>query len=583
MIMQLVFMVKNNDYYINTYNGQVINPSSSCDIKRFERKNNVTVFSHEIDNNIFYKYKIYVIDEFKIKLSVYKCIYTNDIELEEVYFSIADINHVGIEEYGDCDISFWHEFFATGLGYEKYSENNVEMFSLNDNSMRELRKVFTTQLYPNPFLFFEKYKTLKKYFHKNFDKNDFDISPIKVNKYVGKYLSCNLRRFQKQKEENYAWQREIVIDGEIFWDITVITGIVYDGVMDIKEQHRFFITDGFAYSPDGGDLSVFIYGNVHGDVYWKEMHKKYPNLMLDKYKGKYFYQFFFSREFCPAFEILVKSGFSDIADYLMYDFYNEKNALKETNLYGKNDKEMFGIKLSKLKNISVECYKNPRYGEEYRYYFDDFLKKIKKIDLNNSFLLDIKNIDYNLFCFFIEKENVSSKDVDYLKKIGVEKASLYKDYINMCKRVGKFSGGLYPNDLKHEHDVMVNYMNQLAEAKNNKFFEEIVLSGNYQSLLFEDNEYCVLAPRVANDLVNESYHLSHCVRTYIKSVASGYTRIYFLRLKKQKSKSLVTLEVRNNSLLQARGICNRCVNKEEKIFLEKWCNEKGLKWDIPTF
>jgi hypothetical protein len=214
--------------------------------------------------------------------------------------------------------------------------------------MEVIRSVFPFQMQINPFLFFKKYQSLRKIKNKRFDTAIFDIPSVKINKNVGKVFDG--------KYINYAIQREVELENEVFFDITVISGNVYDGIMDIEKKHRYFLTEDFAYSPDGGPIGVFTSKNIYGNVYDQKMKKKYPNLMLDTYVGKYYYQYFFAKEFIPCFEILAKAGYSELADMVLDDYYAGNEIWRNINLFGKNDKEIFGFKLNKLKNIDRELY-----------------------------------------------------------------------------------------------------------------------------------------------------------------------------------------------------------------------------------
>lgn len=565
--MQLEFVVYKDDKFVNTYNGEEIDFDNGFAIKRFEKKNFVKLFDEVIDDNTFFKYDVKINDNTVI-LSVYEGTFNGKNKWKEVYNVFATFGVKGIIENGDCDLDFWHELFATDLGYGTYNEENVEKFSLVDSPMEVVRNVFSFNMQTNVFLFFKKYASLRKIKQKKFDTKIFDIPQVKINRNVGKIFDG--------KFINYAVQREVELDGEVFFDITVISGLVENGIMDIEKKHRYFLTEDYAYSPDNGPIGVFVSDNIYGNVYDQNMKKKYPGLMLDKYDGKYYYQYFFAKEFIPCFEILAKAGLSDYADLMLENYYTQKINWDSVNIYGKNDKEIFGFKLSKLKNIDINiCYSKYNW---HTYEFPNFMRKVRFINERAPYLLDVKDIDESLFNFIERRLNVgvSMKDIEYIKSIGTGNATLYADYLSMCQDTGKYSGGLYPNNLRHEHDVMVTYVNQLKEAKNNKQFEEVVSMPDYLDNLYENDKYCILAPRTANDLVNESYQLSHCVRTYIKGVATGSTKIYFLREKEKKAKSLVTIEVRRGSICQARGKGNRKLTNEEEKFVSEWAQKKKL-------
>ena len=568
--MRLEFLIEKEGKIINTYDGSEIDLNNEFVVKRFERKNEIFFLKRIIENNLLYKYSVKA-DGHTVILCVYEGVFADSTRWKEVYSAKATFGEKGIIESSVGDLEYWHEFFATEYGYVPYNESNVEQFSLDDDSMENVRAVFPFNMQTNVFLFFEKYSKLRKIKARSFDKEIFNIPAVKINRNVGKVFD--------NQYINYAIQREVELANEVFFDITVISGNVKNGVMDIEKKHRYFITEDFAYAPDGGPLVVFVSKNIYGNVYDKNMNQKHPGLMLDKYHGKYYYQYLFAKEFIPCFEILAKAGFGELADMMLDDYYEGKKNWKNINIYGKNDKEIFGFRLNKLKNIDHQIY---RAGIRRNGDFNTFINRVIPITNQASYLLDVKDIDEELFSF-IERRlaaGVLTKDIEYIKSIGTCNAGCYADYLNMCKETGKFCDGIYPKNLQKAHDAMVAYVNQLRDAKKNKQFEIIVKEDDYLMNLYEDEEYCILAPRVANDLVNESYHLLHCVRTYIQDVATGRTKIYFLREKEKKSKSLVTLEVKSGSIVQARGKCNRLLTNEEKAFVRKWGKEKGL---IPVY
>lgn len=582
----LIFIVNTGETYVNTYNGAEIDIEKAWIFERLEKKTGMEVLRIPMEDNLFYKYGVSVVNEKTVKLTVYSGYYENEVFWKEIYSAEACIDKTGIVEKGDCDLSFWHEYFGTEYGNRRFDELYVEKFEIND-SMVELRKIFKMQLQPNPFLFFEKYSKLNSYPYKSYDISKFKNIPIpRTNRVVSKNFN--------EKYINYVWQHEIEVDGEVFYDLNIYSGNVKNGIIDIDEKHRIFLTSGWWGSPDGGEIGILVKNNTYGNIYNAKMKEKHPELLLDKYNGVYQYEYFLSREYIPCFEILAKAGLSDIAD-IMLDSYNEFLFKKrdnyyssmwghEINIWGKNDKEILGFKLSKLRNINKDAvYKNSRYHWKHvidERTFPQFCSDVKSIVKRNPKALEsIKNIDCDVFEFLSMSDDISDKTIDYVMKQNVGCWGYYRDYIRMCKQCGKYSGGIYPKDIKHEHDVMVTYMNQLKEAKNNIAFQNMVHMPEYLSLIYDgdsDDKYCILAPRIADDLVKESYNLSHCVRSYIGNVAMGSTRIYFLRNKEQKSKSVVTLEVQRGSIRQARGKANRPLTVEESKFVRKWAIEKGL-------
>ena len=73
---------------------------------------------------------------------------------------------------------------------------------------------------------------------------------------------------------------------------------------------------------------------------------------------------------------------------------------------------------------------------------------------------------------------------------------------------------------------------------------------------------------------NESKQQNNCVyKNYSEKYAFGDTDIYFLRSLDAPQKSLVTIEVSNNKVIQSRTKNNSRTSKEQDSFIKKWENE----------
>ncbi len=577
--MEFIFDTLNG--YINSYNGYEINPETK---DTFARRKNILFYPEIIRDDNCYMFDVELKDS-KLSLVVFKCDYEHGIQWNEVYRISID-KKFKIEEKGDLDLEFWHEFFGSSYALRSFNEYDVNLYSFTKDPMKVIRKLFPVCLQLNPFIFFEKYKKIKKidiaeYPHEWFD----NIPAVKVNRNVGKNMD-NTKRDTHIR--HFGWQREIQIHGKSFFDVTVISGMVTDGLMDIEEKHRFFITKDFVYSPDGGDAAILIDKNFYGIMFSDKMEEENPDLMLNVYKGNNYYQYFFARHLFPAFEIPAKAGMSHFADIIFKEYQNNinshgfydpsKDEIESINLFGKNDKQIFGIKLNKLRfieNLSME-----KEGS-----FKVVMQIIKKLNKTCPAVLDLELTD-SLFAF-IEKRFDSPtivKELNYLKDIGEEKFNLYYDYLISCKLANRCSGGLFPKNLKYHHDVMVEYLKEVRAAETSENFKLQVNSNSYIKNIYKGDKYCIFAPRTAQDLVNESYSLSHCVRTYVKRVSSGSSLIYFMRKTEQKSKPLVTIEVTPSSyIVQARGKANRDLTPEEYKFLTEWARSKNLIVSLNTW
>ncbi|AZU99996.1 hypothetical protein vBEfaHEF1TV_152 [Enterococcus phage vB_EfaH_EF1TV] len=128
----------------------------------------------------------------------------------------------------------------------------------------------------------------------------------------------------------------------------------------------------------------------------------------------------------------------------------------------------------------------------------------------------------------------------------------------------------YPKALKTAHDIInMNYRTMKDKVLNSNF-ESSVAEYKYLEEVSVRGGYIVKVPDSVEDLTKEGSSLHHCVATYAHQVAEGSTRILFMRDKTEPDTSLVTFEVKNNKLVQARGLVNRDLTNKEQEFLDKW-------------
>ena len=73
-------------------------------------------------------------------------------------------------------------------------------------------------------------------------------------------------------------------------------------------------------------------------------------------------------------------------------------------------------------------------------------------------------------------------------------------------------------------------------------------------------------------LQDESKQQNNCVRTYAEKYADGTCDIYFMRDIQNPKKSLVTVEVKNNKVVQSRIKNNNDPNEKQLKFLDRWEN-----------
>ena len=131
----------------------------------------------------------------------------------------------------------------------------------------------------------------------------------------------------------------------------------------------------------------------------------------------------------------------------------------------------------------------------------------------------------------------------------------------------------YPENFSKAHSKACEEYNRIS-----KEYDEIKYSGNYveRNVLEYECEidgFKFIYPRKTSDIKKEGISQHNCVATYINRVLSENCHIMFMRPVDNIEESYITLEIRNNQIVQAKRKYNDDPSKEERKIIEKW-NEK---------
>lgn len=150
----------------------------------------------------------------------------------------------------------------------------------------------------------------------------------------------------------------------------------------------------------------------------------------------------------------------------------------------------------------------------------------------------------------------------------------YEDYIRMTKEMDYVRFERYPKYLKTIHDIVSrNYKVKLDEIKLKQWEIEYEKNKQFQ---YTYQGYKIFPPKEPKELIEEGNVLGHCVGSYVDKVAKGLSTILFLRETKDLEKPLVTIEVKNNLITQAKGKMNYPPTTKEKNVIEKFAKKFNL-------
>ena len=150
-----------------------------------------------------------------------------------------------------------------------------------------------------------------------------------------------------------------------------------------------------------------------------------------------------------------------------------------------------------------------------------------------------------------------------------------RDYLNMCEELD-ITHTLYSNYLAITHDITArNHSITISEN------QELIFKNRYNGFeSYIGKNYIVVAPKDTKDIMEEGDKLNHCVASYIKKVLDGKSKILFLRKVDEIEKRLVTVEIVNNVVCQAKGLGDRDITNEERQGLIDFCMKRGYKFSV---
>ena len=139
------------------------------------------------------------------------------------------------------------------------------------------------------------------------------------------------------------------------------------------------------------------------------------------------------------------------------------------------------------------------------------------------------------------------------------------DYAKMMSTISK-KYDRYPRNFLTTHRIASRNYNRMKKD----FSEELFKKRIKPEMEYEIGDYVFIYPKSTQDIKDEAAQMNHCVASYIDDVIDGRTDIIFLRYKKSPDKSLVTVQVTNGKVVQARRHFNYDISDSEQDAINKW-------------
>lgn len=281
------------------------------------------------------------------------------------------------------------------------------------------------------------------------------------------------------------------------------------------------------------------------------------------------------------FEQIFSAGFDDI--------------IKDGKrfIYSINDIPKSLIKLChkypiKLSNNTVKYYKENQDAHYIAYNLDYISFDFNDIysvwnAQNGKWNREIGAYDY--FSFFnklVNEYEYNAKDLwlyldrtktfEAIEDMGFLIRELY-DYAKMMSQLS-IKYNKYPRNFLTTHKIACRNYNRMKKEFSEELFQKRI-NKKYECSF---GDYIFIYPKSTQDIKDEACMQNNCVASYIDRVIDGECHILFLRKKNKPNESLVTIEVVNNYIVQAKRKFNEPVTDKEQgvinAFNKKFANKE---------
>lgn len=372
------------------------------------------------------------------------------------------------------------------------------------------------------------------------DKNIYSYyMPLDNSKEAYYYNETSKRKLKSSTKFDH-YNKSYLVMGDNFIKHPVVEQSSLDKVFKIAEN-----TNNYTYR-NKVDLiiSYFEYRKKYPEID-SLLQKEFPFSVDMMYHNVNLYDHFFKGTTFKKNFILPK----DCTDYL------SEHKLNNATIMGHLNKLQFATKAVNLEIVKQIM----KVFEENTYYGNLFLNDFVKIIIDH-------HIDMKQAFAYLER-------VDTYQAVPKKDAiGIWKDYLNNMKKLNIADFNKYPSSLKREHDISTREAIAVRNELEEQTFKDIMKK--YEDIVYENDKYCIIVPKVGQDLIDEGRALNHCVGTYVSQVINHYCVIFFVREKENKDIPLYTLEIRNNALNQFRGKFNCAPNAAAIQFAKNFIKDE---------
>lgn len=192
----------------------------------------------------------------------------------------------------------------------------------------------------------------------------------------------------------------------------------------------------------------------------------------------------------------------------------------------------------------------------------EYNRETLSYDYYTYFDLLINYFGYTAKALFLYADQL--KTYEAMEDMGYLIKELY-DYAKMMNTISdKFDK--YPRHFLTTHKIACRNYNRMKKEFSEDLFKKRIMK-KYECTF---GDYQFIYPENIQDIKDESVQQNNCVSSYIDKVIDGKCHIMFLRKKSAPDESLVTIEIRNDRIVQAKRRFNDDVTDEEQKVIDNW-------------
>lgn len=368
------------------------------------------------------------------------------------------------------------------------------------------------------------------------------------------------------------------------------------GKIESVVMRRLIIAPGYMMTEEDEYILTCLHGAVWIDYnervtgnFVNELDKVAPELHMKKYAFlvEAFYHAYYASFKSGIREILYKCSLDEIAKHL--------DMISGYNMIASNVESAFGMPLKLLRKLNhFDAIEKVLCDEESRALATKIYKN-KHTILNDVDRLNIYQIKYlqSVINGELQQDKTVLKTLGTLEEgwdsevdefvDGMELYKKYLEYVTLVNKLGKNCHfpkyvplGLEDSERFYSaFDLLERCIIDEIPASQMK-----EMSRKWkQKYSYEDDKFKIVIPESLPELLDESNQQHNCLYQMIDDeILMGKSTVLFLRDKKAIKKSLVTIEIRNNAIIQAKRVCNNPITEEDKSFLKAFAKEKGLEF-----